>query len=45
MSKTSNLQKLECLRIWNENRKFRAKRKIQKQPRWIKDINSGEDED
>lgn len=43
MSKTSNHAKLECLKIWVENRKFRAKRKPKKQP-WVKDIYREEDE-
>ena len=38
MSKTSNHAKLECLKAWTENRKFKAKRKPKKQPLWLKDM-------
>ena len=43
MSKTSNRQKLECLRIWSESRKFKAKKKVKKQPQWLKDLSIDED--
>jgi hypothetical protein len=45
MSKTSNHAKLECLKAWTENRKFKAKRKPKKQPLWLKDMHREEDED
>lgn len=39
MSKTSNKQKLECLKIWSENLKYRAKKKpLKKQPTWLKEV-------
>ena len=38
MSKVSNKQRLECLKIWSENQKYRAKRKPKKQPTWLKEI-------
>lgn len=42
MSKTSNKQKLECLKIWSENLKYRAKKKVKKQPLWIVNHESNE---
>ena len=45
MSKTSNHAKLECLKAWTESRKFKAKKKIKKQPAWLKDAYREEDED
>ena len=42
MSKTSNNQKLETLKIWIADRKIEPKRK--KQPDWLKPL-LGEDED
>ena len=45
MSKTSNHAKLECLKAWNESRKFKAKRKPKKQPPWLKDTYREGDED
>jgi len=37
MSKTSNKQKLECLRLWIENRKYKSKKPIRKS--YIKEEN------
>jgi hypothetical protein len=43
MSKVSNKQRLECLKIWSENQKYREKKKVKKQPLWI--VNHGNNED
>jgi hypothetical protein len=42
MSKTSNRQRVETLKIWIADRKIKPKKK--KQPDWLKSI-LGEDED
>ena len=44
MSKTSNHAKLECLKAWTENCKFKAKRQPKKQSLWLKDRSHEEDE-
>jgi hypothetical protein len=44
MSKTSNHAKIECLKVWVENYKFRAKRQPKKQSLWLKDRHREENE-
>jgi hypothetical protein len=41
MSKTSTRAKLECLKIWLEDRKIKPKKK--KQPNWLKELYEDED--
>jgi hypothetical protein len=42
MSKVSNKQRLECLKTWSENQKYRAKQKTKKQPTWLKEVLNNE---
>ena len=45
MSTTSNNAKLECLKAWTESRKFKDKKRVKKQPIWLKEVYREEDED
>jgi len=41
MSKTSNHQKLECLKAWQSQLKTKPKKR--KQPNWLKELREDED--
>jgi hypothetical protein len=44
MSKVSNPARIECLKIWIENLKFRSKKQPVKQSSWVKKVYLEKDE-